>query len=214
MNSSSNSMEVKVCIIGDTDVGKTSLSTRYCHNEFPNNSTPTIGASFMQKRLQVEGTEVSLQIWDTAGQERFRSMAPMYYRGAKGAICCYDLTNSSSLNHLTNWIKDLKMHADLNCVIILVGNKYDKLKEYDNQKDMERENEVKIQSLLKSLSSNENDSSEILFFKASALTGENVDEIFESLSKKVVEVYRGNLKKEENLKLGQQKEAVAASSCC
>lgn len=204
-------MEVKVCIIGDTDVGKTSLSTRFCHNEFPNNSTPTIGASFMQKRLHVDGTEVSLQIWDTAGQERFRSMAPMYYRGAKGAICCYDLTNSSSLNHLTNWIKDLKAHADLNCVIILVGNKYDKLKEFDNQKEMETENEIKINSLLSSLS---NENGQILFFKASALTGENVNEIFEKLAEKVVEVYRGNMKKEENLKLTNKNEASTASTCC
>lgn len=92
-------IEVKVCIIGDTgfsstcklfvyfkailikhftiDVGKTSLSMRYCHGEFPENATPTIGASFLQRRVAVDGTEVSLQIWDTAGQERFRSMAPM-----------------------------------------------------------------------------------------------------------------------------------------
>lgn len=63
------------------DVGKTSLSMRYCHGEFPENATPTIGASFLQRRVVVDGTEISLQIWDTAGQERFRSMAPMvlYY---------------------------------------------------------------------------------------------------------------------------------------
>ena len=61
----------RVCIIGDTDVGKTSLSTRYCHGEFPENSTPTIGASFLQRRVSLENTEINLQIWDTAGQERF-----------------------------------------------------------------------------------------------------------------------------------------------
>ena len=60
-------LEIKVCVIGDTDVGKTSLSMRYCHGEFPENSTPTIGASFLQKRVIIDGTEISLQIWDTAG---------------------------------------------------------------------------------------------------------------------------------------------------
>jgi len=55
-------IEVKVCIIGDTDVGKTSLSMRYCHGEFPENATPTIGASFLQKRISIEGMEVSLQV--------------------------------------------------------------------------------------------------------------------------------------------------------
>ncbi len=77
MSTNSGPLEVKVCIIGDTDVGKTSLSMRYCHGEFPENATPTIGASFLQRRVAVDGTEISLQIWDTAGQERFRSMAPM-----------------------------------------------------------------------------------------------------------------------------------------
>ena len=67
---SSGPIEVKVCIIGDTDVGKTSLSTRYCHGEFPENSTPTIGASFLQRRVILDNAEISLQIWDTAGQER------------------------------------------------------------------------------------------------------------------------------------------------
>ena len=68
---SSGPIEVKVCIIGDTDVGKTSLSTRYCHGEFPENSTPTIGASFLQRRVILDNAEISLQIWDTAGQERY-----------------------------------------------------------------------------------------------------------------------------------------------
>jgi small GTP-binding protein len=72
-------IEVKVCIIGDTDVGKTSLSTRYCHGEFPENSTPTIGASFLQRRVMVDNTEISLQIWDTAGQERLISYLFMKY---------------------------------------------------------------------------------------------------------------------------------------
>ena len=67
-------MEVKVCIIGDTDVGKTSLSMRYCHGDFPESSSPTIGASFLQRRVLVDNTEISLQIWDTAGQGGFRSM--------------------------------------------------------------------------------------------------------------------------------------------
>ncbi len=75
-------MELKTVVVGDTDVGKTSLSARFCHGAVPPMATPTIGASFLQKRLEVvvDGAapvEVLLQLWDTAGQERFRSMAPM-----------------------------------------------------------------------------------------------------------------------------------------
>ncbi len=180
-------IEVKVCIIGDTDVGKTSLSTRYCHGEFPDNSTPTIGASFLQRRVVVDNVEISLQIWDTAGQERFRSMAPMYYRGAKAAICVFDVTNEESFNRVTTWLRDLRAHADPNVVICLAGNKCDKAASFDL---------AKCDSLAKTLGGS--------FFRTSALTGEGVQEIFETLSRNISEVYRNNrpLSKEDGLKLG------------
>ncbi len=181
-------IEVKVCIIGDTDVGKTSLSTRYCHGEFPENSTPTIGASFLQRRVVVDGVEISLQIWDTAGQERFRSMAPMYYRGAKAAICVFDVTNEESFNRVTTWLRDLRAHADPNVVICLAGNKSDKPASFDLSK---------CDSLAKTLGGS--------FFRTSALTGEGVQEIFETLSRNISEVYRNNRpvsKEVDGLKLG------------
>lgn len=67
-------------------MGKTCFSYRYCNGEFPDQVTPTIGASFLQKKLKIDDIDILLQVWDTAGQERFRSMAPMYYRGAKLAF--------------------------------------------------------------------------------------------------------------------------------
>jgi small GTP-binding protein len=168
-------MEIKVCIIGDTDVGKTSLSTRFCHSEFPTNSTPTIGASFLQKRVAVDNVEISLQIWDTAGQERFRSMAPMYYRGAKAAICVFDVTSEESFNRIATWLRDLRSHADPNAVICIAGNKADKTPAFDL---------AQAESYAASVNAT--------FFKTSALTGDGVQEVFDSLSRRVAEVYRGN----------------------
>ena len=95
-----SSPEIKVCVIGDTDVGKSSLSKRYIDGKMLDNSTPTIGASFLQKRVKVGAVEISLQIWDTAGQERFRSMAPMYYKQAKAAVCVFDVTNEESFHRI------------------------------------------------------------------------------------------------------------------
>jgi len=169
----SSPLEIKVCIIGDTDVGKTSLSTRYCVGEFPENSTPTIGASFLQKRLTVDGSEIHLQIWDTAGQERFRSMAPMYYRSAKAAICVFDVTNVESFNRIPEWLKDLKQHADPNVVICLAGNKCDKGAKFDL---------AVCEELAQSVGAT--------FVQTSALTGQGVDKVFDSLSKTIVDVYR------------------------
>eukprot|EP01038_Epipyxis_sp_PR26KG_P005436 gene5436-7529_t len=196
---SANPLEVKVCIIGDTDVGKTSLSTRYCHGEFPENSTPTIGASFLQRRVLVDGTEISLQIWDTAGQERFRSMAPMYYRGAKAAICVFDVTNEESLNRISTWLRDLKAHADPNVVICLAGNKCDKKPTFDL---------TKCDALAASIGGT--------LFLTSALTGEGIHEVFDALSRNIHDVYKNaNKPTSENdgvkLGAGPRKET---SLCC
>ena len=82
--STSGMTELKTVVVGDTDVGKTSLAARFVHGILPQVASPTIGASFLQKRVVVGGCEeIVLQIWDTAGQERFRAMAPMYYRHAR-----------------------------------------------------------------------------------------------------------------------------------
>ena len=170
----SGPLEIKVCIIGDTDVGKTSLATRYCHGEFPENSTPTIGASFLQRRVLIEGTEINLQIWDTAGQERFRSMAPMYYRGAKAAICVFDVTNEESYHRVMIWLRDLKAHADPSVVVCIAGNKCDRPETFDLAKCAE---------LATSIGAS--------FIKTSALTGQNVDVLFSSLSQKIFQTYRG-----------------------
>ncbi|KNZ54886.1 hypothetical protein VP01_2823g4 [Puccinia sorghi] len=85
-------------------VGKTSIVHRYTTGSFSYSLTSTIGASFCTKKLSVDGCKVRLQIWDTAGQERFRSMAPMYYRGANAAILVYDITNMESFFDIQNWL--------------------------------------------------------------------------------------------------------------
>ncbi|KAJ0410000.1 hypothetical protein ATCC90586_009677 [Pythium insidiosum] len=92
----------KIVIVGATDVGKTSITMRYCHGSFSTPTSATIGASFLQKRIVVgpKRRKMTLQIWDTAGQERFRSMAPMYYRNAKAAILVFDLQNDATFEKI------------------------------------------------------------------------------------------------------------------
>ena len=196
---SSASPEIKVCVIGDTDVGKSSLSKRYIDGKMPDNSTPTIGASFLQKRVKVGAVEVSLQIWDTAGQERFRSMAPMYYKQAKAAVCVFDVTNEESFHRISSWLKDLKQHADPNVVVCIAGNKCDKGATFDLEecKKFAESNEAK-------------------FFPTSALTGEGVEALFTELSEKIVESY--NLKDmtmpTDDLAIDLTKNKSAKRGCC
>ncbi|KAG8681980.1 hypothetical protein FRC09_017111, partial [Ceratobasidium sp. 395] len=103
LTNTSSGLDAKVVIMGSSGVGKTSLVTRYVEERFAQTTTTT-GAFFHSKKVTVDGTKVRLQIWDTAGQERFRSMAPMYYRGASAAILVYDITNASSFDDVKIWI--------------------------------------------------------------------------------------------------------------
>ncbi|KAF8342035.1 P-loop containing nucleoside triphosphate hydrolase protein [Cantharellus anzutake] len=120
------SLDAKVVVMGNSAVGKTSLVQRYTEDRFtPASTTSTTGAFFVTKKLFVDGLKVRLQLWDTAGQERFRSMAPMYYRGASAAILVYDVTDLSSFDDVRIWIDELKHHHKPPLIIYVVGSKAD-----------------------------------------------------------------------------------------
>ncbi|CAM9587653.1 unnamed protein product, partial [Discosporangium mesarthrocarpum] len=85
----------------------------------------TLSAAFLTQKVQLDDATVKFEIWDTAGQERYRSLAPMYYRGAAAAIVVYDVTNKESFNGAKSWVKELQRRGDPNVVIALAGNKAD-----------------------------------------------------------------------------------------
>ncbi|EGO01606.1 hypothetical protein SERLA73DRAFT_120279 [Serpula lacrymans var. lacrymans S7.3] len=119
-------IDAKIVVMGNTGVGKTSLLHRYTQNKFdPKNTTSTTGAFFVTKKVYVDGLKVRLQLWDTAGQERFRSMAPMYYRGANAALLLYDITNASTFDDVRGWLEELKKNCPPELIIYIVGSKAD-----------------------------------------------------------------------------------------
>mmetsp|Transcript_5908 Transcript_5908/g.5295 ORF Transcript_5908/g.5295 Transcript_5908/m.5295 type:complete len:185 (+) Transcript_5908:117-671(+) len=117
--------EVKVVLLGDTGVGKSSLVLRFVTNNFKPYSESTIGASFMSKMIMVSGKPIKFQIWDTAGQEKYHSLAPMYYRGAAAAIVVYDITRQNTFKTLKNWIDELRTQGPKDIAIAIAGNKAD-----------------------------------------------------------------------------------------
>ncbi|CDW74490.1 small gtpase rab7 [Stylonychia lemnae] len=129
---------LKIIIIGDQGVGKTSLLEAYTLNGLSQHSKPTIGAEFKKKVITLgdsptplyKGVELNLQIWDTAGQERFSSLSTQFYRGSDCCILAFDLTNKESYDHLHKWIDVVQeTTGDQGIPIILVGNKCDKINE-------------------------------------------------------------------------------------
>eukprot|EP00009_Paramoeba_aestuarina_P001782 CAMPEP_0201506568 /NCGR_PEP_ID=MMETSP0161_2-20130828/483_1 /ASSEMBLY_ACC=CAM_ASM_000251 /TAXON_ID=180227 /ORGANISM="Neoparamoeba aestuarina, Strain SoJaBio B1-5/56/2" /LENGTH=213 /DNA_ID=CAMNT_0047900703 /DNA_START=79 /DNA_END=720 /DNA_ORIENTATION=+ len=115
----------KVVVLGEGCVGKTSLVVRYVQNEFYAEHRTTIQASFLSKRINIDGARVNVAIWDTAGQERFHALGPIYYRDANGALLVYDITDQDSFLKVKNWVKELRKMLGKDIVLCIVGNKID-----------------------------------------------------------------------------------------
>ncbi|XP_057971163.1 ras-related protein Rab7-like isoform X2 [Malania oleifera] len=120
---------LKVIVLGDSGVGKTSLMNQYVYNKFSQQYKATIGADFVTKELQVDDKLVTLQIWDTAGQERFQSLGVAFYRGADCCVLVYDVNVHKSFDTLTNWHEEFLRQADPTdpntFPFVLLGNKVD-----------------------------------------------------------------------------------------
>jgi len=98
----------------------------FVHNTFNPKHKTTLQATFETKRITLpDKTRVDLNIWDTAGQERFHTLGPIYYRGSRGAILVYDITDSNSFLRVQTWVKELKKMLGAEVVLIIVGNKID-----------------------------------------------------------------------------------------
>ncbi|XP_028799925.1 ras-related protein Rab7 isoform X1 [Neltuma alba] len=120
---------LKVIVLGDSGVGKTSLMTQYIHKKFNQQYKATIGADFVTKELQIDDRLVTLQIWDTAGQERFQSLGVSFYRGADCCVLVYDVNVMRSFDTLDTWHEEFLKQANApnprKFPFILLGNKVD-----------------------------------------------------------------------------------------
>lgn len=163
---------VKLLMLGDTAVGKSSLLMRFCEAHFESNFVVTIGVDFKWKQVERHGKTLKIQVWDTAGQERFRTITPMYYRAAMGVVISYDVTDQASFEHVEYWLTQLEQHGEGNVQRILVGNKSD----LDSLRKVSRQDGEQLASRFN-----------MAFFETSAKTGENVDEVFLKIADNVVE---------------------------
>ncbi|KAI0776940.1 ras-domain-containing protein [Trametes elegans] len=121
-------INVKLLLIGNSSVGKSSLLLRFSDEQWlpEDESSATIGVDFRVHKMDIKGKKVKLSIWDTAGQERFRTITSSYYRGAQGIILVYDVANRESFEALPKWFSELETYVSGSVVKIIVGNKVDK----------------------------------------------------------------------------------------
>jgi small GTP-binding protein len=169
----------KIMMLGDADVGKTSLTIRYISGFFLEDLKLTIGVDFYSKTTIFNKKKVKLQIWDFGGEERFRFLLHQYCKGANAAFFLYDITNRLSLDHLPDWTQIIREHAG-DIPIMLIGTNLHS-KEF---RAVSRDEGV-LAAKKYNLSS---------FIELSSKTGQNVEKAFDVITETLFERYKPNSK--------------------
>jgi len=163
---------MRILIVGNTDVGKTSLLVRFNEDKFVRNQRTTIGVDYKAREMFIGTVKCKLQIWDTAGQERFRSMTSAFYNKASGVILVFDVCQKESFDALPAWLEDIKRDAPEGCNIVLCANKV----------DMEADAWQVSRSQFADYARREN----LEILETSGKSGENVTELFVSISAEIL----------------------------
>ena len=174
----SNKHFFKICIVGDSEVGKTTILNQYLKRRFVRDAQRTIGSNFFVKYVKIPEVKsmVTLQFWDLAGQPRFRWVRYAFYKGAKGIVYAFDLTRKDTLDHILTWKEEVESKIGI-VPNILVGNKLDLITSENRTIDLDEVNHVKQQ-----VSASE-------YIETSAKIGTKVEEVF---SKLTLEIYTSN----------------------
>ena len=185
----------KILLLGDSTVGKTCFLLRYTDDTFLDLHMATIGLDYRLKTMILDDQKmVKVQLWDTAGQDKFRAITRNYYKGARGIILIYDVTNIKSYENIKKQINEIKEEISENITIVLIGNKIDN----ENQRKISKEQGEKLA----------NDYN-VTFFETSAKTGQGINESVFYLVQKIVENDPELKKRGKNLKIKNKKK-----SCC
>ncbi len=176
-------ISIKLALLGDAGVGKTSLRRRWMGESFKESHLPTIGVDFSVRIVHEENTEVEFQIWDMSGQDLFRPVRERFLANSQAILYVYDVTNPLSLERLRYWNQEARVAIGgdryQNVCSLLVGNKIDLVS--NSKETLPRAREILRE--LTACGSSEEDKA---IFLTSALTGENVEEVFTYITKKMV----------------------------
>mmetsp|Transcript_47985 Transcript_47985/g.150194 ORF Transcript_47985/g.150194 Transcript_47985/m.150194 type:complete len:268 (-) Transcript_47985:7-810(-) len=165
----------KVVLVGDVSVGKTHLLSRYMKDALPKAPSATIGVEFATRTVRLpSAVAVKAQIWDTAGQERYRAITRAHYRRAAGAVLVYDVTRQMTFQNCAKWVEEVREGASQDTVIMLVGNKVDLAEQDPSTRQVYHDVAVEFAR-----------QQGLLFSEASAVTSQNVHQIFEQLLQEI-----------------------------
>ena len=176
-------IKLKIILLGDTNVGKTSLILRYTENLIEKTHLNTIGLELKEKTITYKDYQISLEIWDTAGQERFRALSRKFFQSVQGILFVVDITSYDSFQNIQRWMKDAQTYTK-DFKSVLIGNKCDLNRIISNDE-------------LKTFAEKKN----MPYMETSAKDGTNVDQAFLKLMDEIIE----NNSKETLLNFNQEK---------
>jgi len=163
---------LKVCLLGEAGVGKTSLLYRYMEDKFRTDFKSTLGVNLLKKTVKIDDKNIAAQVWDLGGQDSFKKLRKLYLEGADGALIVFDVTNQESFDKLDDWVSIFReVHG--NKPLILIGNKI----------DLEDRIKIKPKSAEKYAKDNR-----MRLILTSAKTGENVENAFVDLISSVIKI--------------------------
>ena len=165
-------INIKLILVGDSEVGKSTILLNYTENYFCEEMVATIGLENKVKTINIRGLKAKLQIWDTAGQEKFSSLTKGFFRNTDGILLVFDLTNNKSFNNIKKWINEVENNSDNKTKKILVGNKVD-------MKDNIQVSKNDIDNLCKK--------KKIKYIEVSGKNNTNVNEAFETLVNLIID---------------------------
>ena len=193
----------KVLLLGNSDVGKSSLLLRYVDGTWSDSFVPTIGVDFKIKTMEINSKKVKMQIWDTAGQERFRNVISSYFRGGHGILLIYDVTDRDSFKNLGNWLIEIEKNANEGVLKILIGNKC----------DLEESRVITTKE-----GTDFANSYGMKFFETSAKNDINVSEAFQMLATQLIENSNENKKapskEDKKISVSSAKSLKTKKGCC
>ena len=177
---------IKLMLVGETDVGKTSIFERFLHNQFTEKINSSVGFDYESKQFKYKKNVYNIDLYDTAGQERFRSTFTRVFKEAQGIFVVFDLTNENSFEAIKGWLELIKVNAP-SAKIIFLGNKADlKEKRNMNKEDIEKNlRQLKELEILKDLTNLVNN--EIIYYEISAKKDKNITEAI----KKMISLIKG-----------------------
>jgi small GTP-binding protein len=194
---------IKVVILGEGRVGKTSILSKYFTKKFNEGEKSTVNPNFYEKTVNQGGKNYQFKFWDTAGQEQFNALSTLYYQGAVGALLVYDVTVYETFQRVETWVHTLEEAVGKDIVIVIAGNKFDISDKKTLDQNQNTVNEYCSRKGCK-------------HFYTSAKTGFNLEEAFDTLTNNICSKLNKSSggKKGRQLQISDTKKEKDKKGCC